>query len=110
MRQAELTSWIASVASLRLIRAQAFRAALLWLAVHAFLALVTGSASRFGVKGSLYFALIAAVIGFLDARRRRETAFLGNLGVPQWLGPAVAGLTLLLLELTASISATVIAR
>ncbi|HMA21905.1 MAG TPA: hypothetical protein VKO87_13935 [Gemmatimonadaceae bacterium] len=78
--------------------------------MHAFLALVTGTASRFGVKGSLYFALIAAAIGFLDAHRRREAAFLGNLGVPQWLGPAVAALTLLLLELTASITAAVIVR
>ncbi len=84
---------------LRLVRAHAWRAALIWIAAHAFLALATGELLLLGTKASVIAALTAAAITFVDARRRRELGFLGNLGVPWTILAAVAAATVIGLEI-----------
>ena len=75
------------------------RAAFTWLAFHVFLAFTSGSVSAFGFQGAVIMAAAAAMIAFVDSRRRRETRFLGNLGIPKFTAPAIAAITVLVLEM-----------
>ena len=93
---------IHSIASLELIRAQPRRALLLWLAIHVFLAAGTGSPGPLGFRGSVILAATSGAVSWFDSRRRREIAFLGNLGVPALVPSAVAALTVLVLEAAAA--------
>lgn len=99
MRNAIIPASFFSVVSLRLLRVQPLRAALTWLTFHVFLALASGGISAFGFRGALLMAAAAAIVAFMDSRRRRETQFLGNLGVSKPAAPAIAAATVLLLEL-----------
>ena len=85
--------------TLRLVRAPVFRAALIWVAAHVFLALATGELLPLGIKGSVVAALTASAVTFVDARRRRELGFLENLGVPWTVPAAVAAATVIALEI-----------
>ena len=98
MRSAALDRSLLSVASLRLVRVHPLRAALIWLSFHVFLAMGLGSVSTFGWKGTLFMAAAAAAIVFVDSRRRRESAMLGNLGIPAYMAPLAAVVCVLGLE------------
>ena len=93
---------IHSIASLRLVRLQPQRAMLLWFAIHVFLAAGTGSPGTLGFRGSIILAATSGAVSWFDCRRRREIAFLGNLGVPALVPSAVAALTVLVLEAAAA--------
>ena len=43
-------------------------------------------------------AAAAAAIVFVDSRRRRESAMLGNLGIPAYMAPLAAVVCVLVLE------------
>ena len=103
MRSAALDRSFFSVVSLRLVRIHPLRAALTWFAFHVFLAVATGSISTFGFKGVLFMAAAAAIVGFVDSRRRRESMMLGNLGIPVYVVPASAAATVLALEFLLSL-------
>jgi hypothetical protein len=72
---------------------------LIWLTAHVFLAISTGELLTLGTRGSVLVALTASTVAFVDARRRRELGFLGNLGVPWTVPAAVAAATVVALEL-----------
>jgi hypothetical protein len=83
-----------------LIRAYPRRAFLLWLALHVFIAAVSGgNALAFGTKGMLLLGVIGALVGYADASRRHELRLLGNLGVPELVPSAVWAATIVLLEI-----------
>jgi hypothetical protein len=75
------------------------RAALMWLTFHVFVGVTSGEVSAFGFRGAVFMAGLAAIVAFVDSRRRRETGFLGNLGIPKFTAPAVAAATVLILEM-----------
>jgi hypothetical protein len=90
---------LGSAFGLRLVRARVWRASLIWIAAHGFLAVATGELLPLGTKGSVVAALTASAIALFDARRRRELGFLGNLGV-SWISlVAVATATVIALEI-----------
>lgn len=100
-----------SIASLRMVRAYPVRAALIWIGVHVFAALSlvlegvsSGQVSSFGFAGTLILSIASALIVYFDARRRREMAFLQNLGVAAWMPATLAASTVVVLE---SILATI---
>lgn len=78
-----------------------WRGALIWLSAHVFLALAAGDLSTLSIKGSASTAAVAFAVSMFDARRRRETGFLANLGVPWTIPPAVGAATVIALELLA---------
>jgi hypothetical protein len=88
-----------SILSLQLVRAPVMRAALLWLALHVFVAAATGGVFVFGMAQSSLVVVIAAAVGYFDSRRRRESTFAGNLGVPSYLSPAMWAATVIVLEI-----------
>ena len=88
-----------SILSLQLVRAPVMRAALLWLALHVFVAAATGGVFVFGMAQSRLVVVIAAAVGYFDSRRRRESTFAGNLGVPSYLSPAMWAATVIVLEI-----------
>lgn len=90
---------VSSILSLRLVRAPVTRAALLWFALHVFVAATTGGVFVFGIAQSRLLVVIAAAVGYFDSRRRRESTFAGNLGVPSYLSPATWAATVILLEI-----------
>jgi hypothetical protein len=82
-----------------LIRAYPVRALLLWVALHAFVAAASGAGVlAFGTSMSIAMIVIAAAVGFLDARRRHELTLLGNLGIPPTTPSALWAGTILVLE------------
>ena len=90
---------VSSILSLRLVRAPVVRAALLWFALHVFVAAATAGVFVFGIAQSRLLVVIAAAVGYFDSRRRRESTFAGNLGVPSYLSPATWAATVILLEI-----------
>ncbi len=83
-----------------MIRAYPKRAFLLWLALHVFIAAVSGgNALAFGTKGTLVLATIAALVGYADTSRRHELRLLGNLGIPVSVPSVVWAATIVLLEI-----------
>jgi hypothetical protein len=89
---------LGSALSLRLVRGHFGRATLIWIAAHVFLALASGELLPLGIKGCVVAALTASAVAFVDARRRRELGFLGNLGVPSTVPMGVAAVTVVGLE------------
>jgi hypothetical protein len=90
---------VSSILSLKLVRAPILRAALLWLALHVFVAAASDDMWLFGMSQTRFLVVIAAAVGYFDSRRRRESTFAGNLGVPSYLSPATWGATVVLLEI-----------
>ena len=85
------------------------RALLLWFGLHAFLAIVSGGEIiTFGTSATLATLLIAAAVGFVDTRRRREFGLLGNLGIPNAAPSILWGLTTLALEVALRIVTSLI--
>lgn len=87
------------VISLRLVRAHVWRASLIWIVAHVFLALATGELMALSTKAVVIVALIASAVAVIDARRRREVGFLGNLGVPRTLPGILSAVTVFALEI-----------
>ncbi|MEO8193858.1 MAG: hypothetical protein ABI681_08395 [Gemmatimonadales bacterium] len=83
-----------------MIRAYPARAFLLWIALHAFVAVGSGAGIvAFSTSASLALTVIAAAVGFFDSRRRHEYTLLGNLGIPALAPPAMWAGTILVLEI-----------
>src|SRR5690242_2768990 len=100
-----------SIASLKLVRAYPMRSALVWLAAHVFVLASAGQlgparfvdALSFGFRGSILLVSAAALVALFDARRRRELAFLQNLGIHRAMpGVIAAGFVLILEALVAA--------
>lgn len=71
----------------------------MWLALHAFVVLVTGAkVVVFAIPTSVALIVISGAIGFIDTRRRREFTMLGNLGIPSVVPTALWAGTVLVLE------------
>ena len=103
MKTAIIPGSFFSVLSPRLVRVHPLRAALTWMTFHVFLALTSGGVSAFGFRGTLFMAGATAIVAFVDSRRRRETGFLGNLGVSKYAAPLVAAGTVIVLEIMLAI-------
>jgi hypothetical protein len=99
---------VSSIFSLPLVRAPVARAALLWLALHVFVAAATDGAWTFGMSQTRFLVVIAAAVGYFDSRRRREVTFAGNLGVPSYLSPATWAATVILLEIALRVASAII--
>ena len=83
-----------------MLRAYPARATFLWFALHAFIAAVSGGEIiAIGTKATIVLAVIGAVVGHADARRRRESGMLGNLGLPRWTPSAIWAGTMVALEI-----------
>lgn len=83
-----------------MIRAYPLRALVLWVALHAFVVLVTGAkVVVFETATSVALVVISGAIGFIDTRRRREFTMLGNLGVSSLAPAALWAGTVLALEI-----------
>jgi len=82
-----------------LTRAYPFRAFVLWLALHAFVAVASeDKALAFSTAASIGIVFIAAMVGFVDTRRRHEITMLGNLGIPPVAPVALWAATVFVLE------------
>jgi hypothetical protein len=99
---------VSSILSLQIVRAPVARAALLWLALHVFVAAATDGTWTFGMSQTRFLVVIAAAVGYFDSRRRREVTFAGNLGVPSYLSPATWAATVVLLEIALRVVSAVI--
>lgn len=99
---------VSSIFSLQLVRAPVARAALLWLALHVFVAAATDGVWMFGMSQTRFLVVIAAAVGYFDSRRRREVTFAGNLGVPSYLSPATWAATVILLEIALGVASAII--
>lgn len=99
---------IGSFLAIQLVRAPVLRAALLWLALHLFVAVVTDGRFIFPVSLSRLMVVIAAAVGYFDARRRREATFAGNLGIPSFVPPVMWVATIIALEIGSRLAATLI--
>ena len=97
-----------SLLSLKLVRAPILRAALLWVALHAFIAVATDGSLTFSFSQSRFLVVIAAAVGYFDSRRRREATFAGNLGIPAFVTPAMWAATTGVLEIAVRIVAALI--
>lgn len=83
-----------------MVRRYAFRAAVLWFALHFFLAIFAGFASlRVPLTSVLILMLIGGTLGFIDARRRNELLFLQNLGIAPSTVVGTWAVTILILEI-----------
>jgi len=103
MKPADATG---SALSLRLVRGHAISAAMIWFAAHVFLAIADGEPSGLGLRATMFLVATAVLVSMFTAHRRRETGFLGNLGVPATIPAIVSAVTVIALELfTASIVA-----
>lgn len=82
---------------------------MLWLALHAFIAAVSGGEIiAFGTKATIVLAAIGAIVGHVDTRRRHEYGMLGNLGVPKWAPPGVWAGTTVALEIVLRVSVVLV--
>jgi hypothetical protein len=87
------------------------RAAIVWLLAHGIIWAVSGGGViRLAWRASLVFAGFAAWLGYIDAKRRHELLFLGNLGIHRASVPAVWFLVVALLELLVSATIKTAAR
>lgn len=88
---------ISSLWALRVARAPLARAAVLWLALHVFIGIANGGLV-FNFAQIRFVVIVAGVVGYIDSRRRHETTFLGNLGIPAYLPPLLWAGTVIVLE------------
>ena len=88
---------LSSLWALRVFRAPLYRAALLWFALHVFIGIANGGVV-FNFAQIRFVVIIAAVVGYIDSRRRHETTFLGNLGIPAFLPPLLWAGTVIAIE------------
>jgi hypothetical protein len=84
-------------------RAIAYRATVtagfLWLLIHVFLLLSTdGAPTALSPKTWILLVAIAAPIGFVDAKRKRETILLQNIGVSPLSVPLIWSGVMVVLE------------
>ena len=73
------------------------RGLVVWIAVR--LVLAFGNVPSIAAPVGVVLAMVVGVVIWLDARRRAEDLFLGNLGVPGWTIGVMATLPVLLLEM-----------
>lgn len=81
----------------------ALRAAVVWILLHGIIFAVSGGAViRLAWRASIVLAAAAAWLGYIDAKRRSELLFLGNLGIHRASVPATWFLVVALLEILVS--------
>ncbi len=94
-----------------LLRLAAPRAAITWLLLHGILWTVSGGEIiRLSTRAAILFAGFAAWLGYIDAKRRNELLFFGNLGIHRASMPAVWFLVVLVLESLLSWAMKTVAR
>ena len=87
------------------------RAAVVWILLHGIIFAVSGGAVIFlAWRASIVLALAAGWLGYVDAKRRSELLFLGNLGIHRASVPAIWFLVVALLEILLSRLSGVFAR
>jgi hypothetical protein len=86
-----------------LLRHVALRAAVVWVLLHGIIFAVSGGAVIvLAWRASIVLAGAAAWLGYIDAKRRSELLFLGNLGIHRASVPAIWFLVVALLEILLS--------
>ena len=81
----------------------ALRAAVVWILLHGIIFAVSGGAvTQLAWRASIVLAAAAAWLGYIDAKRRSELLFLGNLGIHRASVPAIWFLVVALLEIILS--------
>jgi len=81
------------------LRSTALRAVLVSILLHGILWVVSGGViTRLSPRAALVFAGFTAWIGYIDAKRRNEILFLGNLGIRPATVPGIWFLTAIALE------------
>jgi hypothetical protein len=94
-----------------LLRHVAVRAAVVWILLHGIIFAVSGGAViLLAWRASVVLAVVAAWLGYIDAKRRSELLFLGNLGIHRASVPAIWFLVVALLEILLSQVPAVFAR
>ena len=94
-----------------LLRHVAVRAAVVWILLHGIIFAVSGGAViHLAWRASIVLAVVAAWLGYVDAKRRSELLFLGNLGIHRATVPAIWFLVVALLEILLSQVPRVFAR
>ncbi|HMH26901.1 MAG TPA: hypothetical protein VK542_10000, partial [Gemmatimonadaceae bacterium] len=94
-----------------LLRHVAVRAAGVWILLHGIIFAVSGGAViLLAWRASIVLAVVAAWLGYVDAKRRSELLFLGNLGIHRASVPAIWFLVVALLEILLSRVSGVVAR
>ena len=94
-----------------LLRHTALRAAVIWVLLHGIIFAVSGGAViQLAWRASIVLAGVAAWLGYVDAKRRSELLFLGNLGIHRASVPAIWFLVVALLEILLSQVSGVFAR
>jgi hypothetical protein len=79
------------------------RAAVVWILLHGIIFAVSGAAViQLAWRASVVLAVVAAWLGYVDAKRRSELLFLGNLGIHRATVPAIWFLVVALLEILLS--------
>ena len=87
------------------------RAALVWILLHGIIFAVSGGVIiLLAWRASVVLAIVAAWLGYVDAKRRSELLFLGNLGIHRASVPAIWFLVVALLEIALWQVTGVIAR
>ena len=87
------------------------RAAIVWVLLHGIIFAVSGGAViQLAWRASVVLAVVAAWLGYVDAKRRSELLFLGNLGIHRASVPAIWFLVVALLEILLSQVSGVVAR
>lgn len=70
-----------------------------WILLHGILWVISGGViTRLSPRAALVFAGFTAWIGYIEAKRRNELLFLGNLGIRPAIIPGIWFLTAILLE------------
>ena len=94
-----------------LLRHVALRAAIVWVLLHGIIFAVSGgTVIQLAWRASIVLAAAAAWLGYIDAKRRSELLFLGNLGIHRASVPAIWFLVVALLEILLPRVAAVFAR
>ena len=94
-----------------LLRHATLRAAVIWVLLHGIIFAVSGGAViQLAWRASIVLAVVAAWLGYVDAKRRSELLFLGNLGIHRASVPAIWFLVVALLEILLSRVSGVVAR
>ena len=94
-----------------LLRHVAVRAAVVWILLHGIIFAVSGGVViLLAWRASIVLAIVAAWLGYADAKRRSELLFLGNLGIHRASVPAIWFLVVALLEILLSQVTGVLAR
>jgi hypothetical protein len=94
-----------------LLRHVALRAAIVWVLLHGIIFAVSGGVViLLAWRASIVLAAAAAWLGYIDAKRRSELLFLGNLGIHRASVPAIWFVVVALLEILLPRVAAVFAR